>query len=398
MPDYERARSLLAKDTVDLAVVTSPANVRYFSQQRPGVQSIVGWWDAPTMVLLAVSRDRNPLLIVNSMDAPTVLEEKQKPCEPKFYGKFVMNFAEELDEEEDEVRRMYRQCRAQPKDAFQLLFDFIESWGPEDNRLNVGIEARHFPALARDMLRERFPQLHFKNVSHALLRARMIKTEEETEKIKQSSAINVKAFLATVEEIRPGAEERLLTETYVREVQKHGARPVFALINAGRKSAVLFPSYKKSVKIRKGDTVRLDVGCEYMGYCSDVSRTVAVGDVSRAKRRILEATTSGYTQTIKRLRPGLAIREIFEHAVSTVRAAGIPDYERTNVGHGIGIEVHELPNLTPDEDGILEKNMVLNVETPYYCFGVGGFSCEDTVRITEDGCELLTRLRRRIQI
>lgn len=196
---------------------------------------------------------------------------------------------------------------------------------------------------------------------------------------------HVKAFRAVVEEIRPGVTEIQLMQTYMAEIAKHKATPAFSMIAAGNKSAVIFPTYEKTSRVKKNDTVRLDVGCEYKGYCSDVSRTVEVGNVSAEKKRILRATTRGYTETIKSLRPGLAIKDIFHQAVTTVRTAGIPDYERTNVGHGIGIEVHELPSLSPDQNGVLERDMVLNVETPYYCFGVGGFSCEDTVRITSEG-------------
>jgi Xaa-Pro aminopeptidase len=170
------------------------------------------------------------------------------------------------------------------------------------------------------------------------------------------------------------------------------------MIATGAKSAVIFPTNEKSRRVKKGDTVRVDVGCEYKGYCSDVSRTIAVGSVSADRKRILKATTRGYTETIKSLRPGLVISNIFHQAVSTVRAAGIPDYQRTDVGHGIGLEVHELPSLSPDQNGVLQKDMVLNIETPYYCFGVGGFACEDTVRITSDGHELLTHLEREIKI
>jgi Xaa-Pro aminopeptidase len=98
------------------------------------------------------------------------------------------------------------------------------------------------------------------------------------------------------------------------------------------------------------------------------------------------------------LKPGLPIKELFDHAVSTVKSAGIPDYRRTNVGHGLGVEIHELPDLVPQASTVLERNMVINIETPYYSFGVGGFSGEETVRITENSYDLLTKLERIIEL
>jgi Xaa-Pro aminopeptidase len=393
----QRARTLLAKDEVDLVVVTSPPNVRYFGQQKEGIQGIVGWWNSPKMFLLSISKNVTPVLVTNVMDAWDVLAREDNPFEPRFYGGFVMEFGERLDDQMKRFKRTYDSSLAQPRDAFQLLYDYIASWN-EEGSLNLGVEGHHLPSLARDIVRRKFPQIRLKDVDATLQRIRMIKTDAEVDLIRQSSRINVRGFKAAVEEIRPGAKESSLAQAYLEEITKFDARPCYVMINAGPKSASLFPSYDKPYTIKKVDTVRIDVGCEYRGYCSDVSRTVAVGNISEQKRRIIKATTRGYVETIKRLRPGLAIKDVFDQAVSIVRASGIPDYRRTNVGHGIGIQVHELPDLTPNEVGVLESNMVINVETPYYSFGVGGFPGEDTVRITENSYELLARLERTIEV
>jgi len=252
--------------------------------------------------------------------------------------------------------------------------------------------------MARDVLMNRQPKISIKNVDETLRRIRMIKTPDEIERIKQSSAINIRGFRAAVEEMRPGAKESTVGQAYLSEISKHDAYPCYIMISAGPRSAALFPSYQETNRIKKNDTVRIDVGCEYNGYCSDVSRTVAVGNIPEEKKKIIQATTKGYLETIKLLKPGWAIRELFDHAVSLVKEAGIPNYRRTNVGHGVGIDVHDLPDLVPQSTDVLERDMVLNVETPYYCFGVGGFPGEDTARITQNSYELLTHLERVIEV
>ena len=81
-------------------------------------------------------------------------------------------------------------------------------------------------------------------------------------------------------------------------------------------------------------------------------------------------------------------------AVETIRRSGLPDYRRHHVGHGIGLEMYEAPLVEENSDALLEAGMVINVETPYYESGYGGFQVEDTIVVTETGEELLTHADR----
>lgn len=396
MPNLQRAKTLLSNEGVDFVIVSSPPNVRYFTQLKAGIQDVVGWWNSPKMLLFPVSRDMTPVLIVNVMDEWNVLSEKSSLFEPRFYGGFVLEFGGKKDDETKLLERTYRQCIEDRKDAFGRLDEFIASWNGAS--LTVGFESHHLPTEALELLKKKHPSINFKGVDETLSSVRMIKTEEEVETMKRSAAINIKGLRAILDEIKPGVKEIALGQAYLAKIAGYDARPCYVMVNAGPRSAALIPSYEKPYRIKNGDTVRIDVGCEYKGYCSDISRTIALGKVSEEKRRIIKATTRGYVETEKILKPGLPIRDLFNFAVSTVKSAGIPDYRRTNVGHGLGVEIHELPDLVQQENGVLEKDMVINVETPYYSFGIGGFSCEETVRITETSYDLLTRLERIIEL
>ena len=396
MPNLQRAKTLLAKDGVDFVIVSSPPNLSYFTQIEAGIRGVVGWWNMPKMLLFPVSRDLTPTLIVTIMDEWNILREKSNLFEPVFYGGFILKFGDKKNEEIKTLERTYQRCLADRKDAFGRLDEFIRSWNSES--LTVGFESHHFPTEALDLLRKRHPSVSFKQVDGTLSLIRTIKTEAEIGTIRQSAAINIRGLRAVLEEIKPGVKEDVLAQAYLREITARHARPCHVMVNAGPKSAALLPAYERSYRIKKGDTVRIDVGCEFKGYCSDVSRTVSVGRVSEEKRRIIRATTRGYVEAEKMLRPGLPIRDLYRFAVSTVRSAGLPDFERSNVGHGLGVEVEELPELTAQASETLERNMVINVETSYYSFGIGGFSCEETVRITENSYDLLTRLERVIEL
>jgi Xaa-Pro dipeptidase len=396
LPNLERAETLLANAGVDFVIVSSPPNVRYFTQLKAGIQDVVGWWNSPKMLIYPVSREMTPALIVNVMDEWNVLTARSNLFEPRFYGSFVLQFDGKRNDEIDLLERIYVQCIDDRKDAFGRLDDFFASWG--GSSVSVGFEGCHLPTSALGLLKKRHPSADFKEVDDILSSIRMIKTEEEVERMKRSATINIKGFKAILDEIKPGAKEITLGQAYLAEIARYDARPCYVMVNAGPASAALLPSYEKPYRVKKGDTVRIDIGCEYRGYCSDISRTVAVGKVSEEKRRLIHATTRGYVETEKILKPGLPIKELFNYAVSTVKSAGIPDYRRTNVGHGLGVEIHEMPDLVPEANDVLEKDMVINIETPYYSFGIGGFSGEETVRITESSYDLLTKLERIIEL
>jgi Xaa-Pro aminopeptidase len=98
----------------------------------------------------------------------------------------------------------------------------------------------------------------------------------------------------------------------------------------------------------------------------------------------------GQEAALKTVRPGVRVGDLFVAAVDTIRRSGLPDYRRHHVGHGIGLEMYETPLLVEGSDARLEAGMVINIETPYYESGYGGFQVEDTVLVTEAGGELLT--------
>jgi len=149
--NLERARSFLKTDGVDLALVSSPGNACHFSQVKSGIQSIVGWWNAPMIVLLPVSSDVKPALVANVVDSPAAQEQKN-PREPRFHGRFVLCFGERPNKEEARIRQIHTQCTAGPRDTFQIVSDFIRSLSADPSFPKLGLEGHHLPALAGEML------------------------------------------------------------------------------------------------------------------------------------------------------------------------------------------------------------------------------------------------------
>ncbi len=147
------------------------------------------------------------------------------------------------------------------------------------------------------------------------------------------------------------------------------------------------------------DTIWFDVGCTYEGYWSDIARIYALGDPGERARKIYAALLEGEEVGIARTRVGMTGEELFNITVEATRAAGHPAYRRHHVGHGIGAEVYEPPILRPGSQDVIEDGTVVNIETPYYEFGLGALHVEDPYIVRADGNhELLTTLGRELHI
>jgi len=133
--------------------------------------------------------------------------------------------------------------------------------------------------------------------------------------------------------------------------------------------------------LKKGDLVRFDGGCGYMGYICDMARTAVLGQPSEKQRKYYNAILKGEQIAMEIAKPGAKPSEIFRAAVQSVREEGIPHYQRHHTGHGIGIEGYDPPLIGPNVHTPLEEGMILCFETPYYEIGWGGPMIEDIVVI-----------------
>ncbi|HEX6079830.1 MAG TPA: M24 family metallopeptidase, partial [Methylomirabilota bacterium] len=150
--------------------------------------------------------------------------------------------------------------------------------------------------------------------------------------------------------------------------------------------------------LKAGDLVRLDLGCVYQGYRSDISRTAVLGPPSDKQRRYYDAIRDGEIAAIAAMKPGVPVSRIFEIGMKVTREAGMPHYQRNHVGHGIGLEAYDPPTINAAGQTVLEPGMVFCVETPYYEHGWGGIQVEDAVEITAAGVRRLTQSSQELQI
>ncbi|MFB0527775.1 MAG: M24 family metallopeptidase [bacterium] len=238
-------------------------------------------------------------------------------------------------------------------------------------------------------------------------RMRIVKTEDEVSLIRKSAQICVAAFRFIRKRIRIGMRERIIACQLEYFMKKRGAeKPSFEIIVASGENTA-YPHYRTGErKIRSGDCLLIDMGCVYKGYCSDLTRPLfsdIMIDNHRGSlratlpfefkgkyKKIYQAVRQAQRAAIERIRPGVKCSSIDSAARKVIARAGLGDYFVHRTGHGIGLDVHELPWVEENSKQVLRAGMVLTVEPGVYIPGFGGIRIEDMVLVTKRGYEVLT--------
>jgi Xaa-Pro aminopeptidase len=219
---------------------------------------------------------------------------------------------------------------------------------------------------------------------------RSCKDEKEIDTIKAASSITARALRQIRRYMKAGVTESELAGRLDFEIRKLGARNSFETIVAFGPNASRPHHQPGKRKLRKRDTVLIDVGAKYKGYCSDITRSFAVGKPTRLFEKAYEAVEQAQAAAIRLIKAGAKLKEVDAAARDVIRKYDLPVYGH-GTGHGFGLEIHELPFLKADAKGKLKAGEVLTVEPGIYLPGKLGVRIEDDVLVTETGCKILTR-------
>jgi Xaa-Pro aminopeptidase len=231
---------------------------------------------------------------------------------------------------------------------------------------------------------------------HAL---RAVKDWSEIASMRAAQRIAEKVFWEILPLLRPGVSERDICAEIVFRLIKNGAeRMSFDPIAASGPNGSKPHSATTGRLIERGDFVTLDFGCVYEGYCSDMTRTVAVGEASGEMRDIYGIVLNAQAAGIAAAKAGVAGKEIDAAARSVITGAGYGDYFGHGFGHGLGLKVHEPPNANPTEARMLPAGAVISAEPGIYLPGKFGVRIEDVILITETGCENFTSVPKGLMV
>ena len=221
---------------------------------------------------------------------------------------------------------------------------------------------------------------------------RVIKEEEEIEIIKQAAKLTDLCFDHILKILKPGITEWDVATEIEYFYKKNGCLGTsFATIVASGNGSSM-PHYKTDVKIiKEGDPVLIDMGCIYNGYCSDITRTVFVHNASEDIKNIYLIVKKAQENAIVAVKPGMTTNKLDSIARDFIAAHGYADMFGHSLGHGVGMDVHEIPAIKQNGMIKLKKGMVITIEPGIYLPKRGGVRIEDMVLITNNGYEVLTK-------
>jgi Xaa-Pro aminopeptidase len=260
----------------------------------------------------------------------------------------------------------------------------------------VGVEAEHLTVAAQRTLKEatkrrRGTLIRLRPTSLLVETLRMEKELAELDQIRAAVLLASSVFPDIVKHIRAGTPERTIAAEIEYFCRRAGADGMSfdTLVSSGQRSA-LPHGVASPEPIAKDGFVILDYGVILGGYCSDMTRTVYVGHIDDRSRFIYHAVLEAQQAAVAVVRDGVAAGEVDAAARNVLARSRLAKYFTHSTGHGLGLEIHELPRVAKDQPERLRSGMVVTIEPGVYIPDQGGVRIEDTVVVTAAGCEVLT--------
>lgn len=256
----------------------------------------------------------------------------------------------------------------------------------------IGFEDKTISYNSFKMMSRAMPAVTSIGVSDELNEYRKVKSEEECKIIRRAEGIGDMAFEHILPFIKPGITEREIALELEFFMKKQGASSLSfdTIVAVGERSALPHANLTDK-KVEDGKAVLLDYGCVYEGYCSDMTRTVAVGYADDKTKNIYNIVLNAQLKAIENIKAGVSGVAVDKIARDIIADGGYGDNFNHALGHGLGLKVHEQPTLSPRSEDILKTGNVVSVEPGIYVEGFCGVRIEDIVIVREDGCENLTR-------
>ncbi len=256
----------------------------------------------------------------------------------------------------------------------------------------VGVERGILTLSQRAFLQELVgPSLVLEDVGPFLAELRLTKTADELAMMREAAAITDRVMEALLKEVAPGVTENELVGLVEYLLRREGAEgPSFEAFVMTGENAWLPQRVGSSRALCDGDLGVVDMGARYNGYCSDLTRTFAVGDISPEQERLFLLARASQEAALEAVRPGVQACQVHQAAWEVVQAAGHGEHFLHLTGHGVGVSIHEAPILDEGVRTVLRPNMVVTVEPGLYVPSLGAARVEDLVLVTDGGCELLS--------
>jgi len=341
------------------ALITPGSNLFYLTGLDPG--NVM-----ERLFIAVIYPDKNPILIL-----PKLFEDEIENVPIDFSEIYIWK-------DTDNPSKLLNDALHQIKDKEGKLL--IEDYMPAKALMNVQNKIVSYSWNSLDSEMEKF---------------RKIKSEDEIKKIDKAAMIADKTYQSILNEEIKGKTEKEVASLIDYILKKHGADETSfeTIVASGPNSAK--PHHTPSErKLQKNDIVIMDFGAKYKGYCSDISRTVAIDSAPKEAKKIFNIVREAQSEAKKIVKAGIEARSIDQKARDIIKENGYGDNFTHRVGHSLGLDAHEGPYLTGDNRETIEKNMIFTIEPGIYLKGRFGVRIEDDIRVKEKTGESLTDSRR----
>jgi Xaa-Pro aminopeptidase len=283
---------------------------------------------------------------------------------------------------------------ANPQTMAQAAKQHAEQFGID----SLAFESEHVSFASFKNFEKEFNGIALEPIEGLAGPLRMVKTSEEITKMRAACALADACYTHVLRMIQVGVTEydiALDIEFYFR---RNGAELAFSpIVVSGERSARPHgnPSEKK---LEKGDFVTMDFGAKLDGYCSDLTRTVVVGEATDRHKDVYEAVLAAQMAAIEGIKPGMQTKDVDAIARELLAEKDLAQFFGHGLGHGLGSVVHDVGRMGPSATDVVEKGQVWTMEPGVYIPGFGGVRIEDDVVVTETGCEVLTHSPKHLQV
>lgn len=264
---------------------------------------------------------------------------------------------------------------------YENFFSFCE---------NVGFEEGYITYRTYKNYLQKYKVNNFEETENMIEKQRAIKDDEEISYLQKACGITDACFTHLCEFIKIGMTEKQIAYEIEKFFFEQGADGLaFETIVASGKNSSMPHAKTTEKKIAAGDPITIDFGCKYKGYCSDMTRTIFAGYVPEKIKTIYDLVRKNQLQTLNDMKEGANIKILSKNVENDFKINGYTLVH--SLGHGVGLDIHEIPFIHSNNEAVLKANMVVTDEPGIYLPGEFGVRIEDTVLITKFGCMSLTK-------
>ncbi|HET7658008.1 MAG TPA: Xaa-Pro peptidase family protein [Bacillales bacterium] len=359
----------LKENDVDFAFITSPSNVFYLTNFHcTPHERLLG---------LAVFPDAEPFLVCPQMEVSRAREAG--------WGEEIVSYGD-ADDPWEKVRSAFEKRSS------------ANGGSTTAAAIEVSVLSYERAAKLREACRGE-ADLHFRDAEVKIGELRRVKDDREIGVMRDAAKLADEAVAVGVEAIAEGKTEMEIVAEIEYAMKKRGvSQMAFSTMVLTGANAAKPHGTPGRTRIKKGDFVLFDLGVVVDGYCSDITRTVAFGKPNEEQKKVYETVLRAQEAALAAGKPGGRIGDLDKIAREIITDAGYGEYFPHRIGHGLGIEAHEAPSMSENNDGQLQTGMVYTIEPGIYVPDVVGVRIEDDVLVTETGYESLTAYPKELQI